>query len=83
MEFTDNEGAIKKTSNDEEKADVLSAFFSSIFTIEPSGETPEIDECQRSTEIDPKITTAANVQKKLVGLNPNKSPGLDNIHPKS
>ena len=74
-------GTNEKTNSDEEKAEVLLKFFSSVFTIEEDGEIP------KPTHID--VEKMANIEigieevkKRLKDLNENKSPGPDGIHPK-
>ena len=76
LEYTkDNEMFL--TSHDEEKAEVQSEFFASLFTKEPEGDLPKL-----STVIDDISLTLAMLEKKLKILNPNKSLGLDGINPK-
>ena len=70
------------TSSDEEKANVLQNFFSSVFTREPPGdllyfETKDFK--YKLTDID---ITYDMVKKKLLKLKLNKSPGPDPIHPR-
>ena len=74
-------GTNEKTNSDEEKAEVLLKFFSSVFTIKEDGEIP------KPTHID--VEKMANIEigieevkKRLKDLNENKSPGPDGIHPK-
>ena len=70
------------TSSDEEKANVLQDFFSSVFTQEPPGDIPYFkrkDFKYKLTDID---ITYDMVKKKLLKLKLNKSPGPDAIHPR-
>jgi len=53
---------------DIEKANILQKQFASVFTKEPAGDAPNIT---------PKL-----VKKTIKGLNSDKAPGLDELHPK-
>ena len=73
----------KMTTNDQEKAEVLGRFFSNVYTKEPDwtwmfdNETkPFIKE-----ELNVKITKEL-IEIKLRGMNINKSPGPDLMHPR-
>ena len=68
------------TANDKEKASVLNNFFSSVFTREPDG-TPAF-KSQTEAEIEELEITVEMIRKKLKSVNPTKSPGPDNIHPR-
>ena len=70
------------TSNDKEKAEVLLDYFSSVFTQEPVGEVPTMEQVDTDTTLDDIDFTEDTVKKKLKQLKPNKSPGPDNIHPR-
>ncbi len=69
------------TSTDAGKAEVLNAYFTSVFTrekdaeIEPS--TQEVRHIMNELEVTPEL-----VRKKLAQLKPSKSPGPDSIHPR-
>ena len=68
-------------ATDQEKAEVLSNFFSSVFTIEPEGnwEQPQ----QSVTTMDENIIfTESEVLKQLSQLDVTKSPGPDALHPR-
>ncbi|XP_072014972.1 uncharacterized protein [Amphiura filiformis] len=69
------------TENDEEAAEVLSQFFQSVFTQEPTGEAPEL-ESVIDEEVDDVVFTQEDVKKELDKLKPDKSPGPDSVHPK-
>ena len=77
--ITRPDGTIAKET--EEKVAELSAFFSSVFTEEDNElPTPE----QVSTESIESLTiTQDKVRSKLKGLSGSKTPGRDNIHPRS
>ncbi len=71
----------KITCNDQEKAEVLSDFFSTVFTDEPVGVVPTLPERQCIHEMDVLTFTEEEVEKRLKDLNINKSPGPDNMNP--
>ena len=69
------------TTSDKEKAETLNSFFSSVFTVEES----ESLTVQKSTvqELLSNVTfTVLDVEKRLIALKPDKSPGPDKIHPR-
>ena len=76
------EGVEKLTLDDKDKAEVLSKFFASVYTTEPDGSTPKLDSPVLDVNIDSLAITPEIVLKKLHGLNPIKSLGVDEIHPK-
>ena len=79
---TDDKNKTTFTSSDEEKANVLQDFFSSVFTQEPPGDLPYFktrDFQEKLTNID---INSDMVKKKLLKLKSNKSPGPHSIHPK-
>ena len=65
------------------KAEVLPNFFSSVFTQEPDGDIPEIDNVELRYPFQDKEITEDEVLKILKDLKPNKSAGPDELHPKS
>lgn len=70
-------------STDCDKAEVLNNHFANVFTIEEDNE--ELPTPKQRTEIDPTpdlVITRDKVLKELKALKPNKSPGLDNQHPR-
>ena len=70
-------------STDEEKAQLLVDYFSSVFTTEPNGEAmPEFPEQKYDEVLDDIKIDEEMVKKKLKKLKKNKSPGPDNIHPR-
>ena len=71
------------TKNDSDKCEVLNNFFSSVFTKENISDIPNF---KYNGDIDNVLTTCSvsinEFEKALFNLNPNKSPGPDNVHPK-
>ena len=82
----DNLTALRKpngelTSTDQETADLLSAYFKEVYTVEDTSNLPVItakDLNWNDTDLDFSETA---VREKLQKLNPDKSPGPDDIHP--
>ena len=70
------------TKNDQEKADVLQNFFSSVFTNEPPGTMPEFNTRDFESALTTVKITPDIVEKKLSCLKANKSPGPDKMHPR-
>ncbi|KAK4311453.1 hypothetical protein Pmani_017004 [Petrolisthes manimaculis] len=73
-----DESKVEKTKGDQEKAEVLSDFYCSVFTEEPTGvpavETKEVPKLEDITFTEEMIKT------KIDGLKRNKSSGPDGIH---
>jgi hypothetical protein len=65
----------------EAKAKVLNQFFASVFTEEDCVFIPELP-VRTVKKLDNIQINTDEVQKKLVELNPNKTPGVDGIHPR-
>ena len=73
----------KLTENEKEQADVLANQFSSVMVNEPDGELPDISDKELITPPLSSIhVTEEMVLKKLKNLDPSKSPGPDEIHPR-
>ena len=66
---------------DEEKANILQQQFSNVFTREPNGDIPTI-ESKSNISISDMHVTENMVCNELKKLNPNKSCGPDDIHPR-
>ena len=70
------------TNTDKETANILNNFFKSVFTKEPEGETPTLPRRKPDVEeIQTADFTLEDVVKKLHQLKPDKSPGIDQVHP--
>ena len=67
-------------TSDQEKASVLSDFFSSVFTVEAEGETPQLQQRKITRQMDDEEVTDDEVRKLLKGLNLSKSPEPDGLH---
>ena len=71
-------------TSDQEKADMLIKFFSSVLTVEDMTNIPHIPPGENSNgEFVTKVNiTEPQVKEKLKNLDPNKSPGPDKIYPR-
>jgi hypothetical protein len=69
------------TRNDEEKAEVLNKFFSSVFTVEDMKNIPEINLAKNLCKELKDMFNENDVCKILCKIKLNKSPGPDMIHP--
>ena len=54
-----------------------------MFTWEPDGDIPQLEECQIQYPFTESKFEESEVRKLLLGINPNKSPGPDGLHPKA
>ena len=77
--LVDAEGNL--TTSEQEKAEVLKDFFSSVFTREPGDFVPDFSTTSNAV-INTVEITVTSMLKKLQALNPCKSPGPDGLHPK-
>jgi hypothetical protein len=71
-----------KTSSLTKKVKIFSEYFASVWTVEPEGDVPTLPVKQIKYEMTDLEITPAMVEKKLRGLNVNKSIGPDEVHPK-
>ena len=76
----DEEGRIITDPSD--KANLMNAFFSSVFTQEKITNMPAFEPIPYITPLEYINITADKVEKKLEKLNPSKSPGPDKMHPR-
>ncbi|MEW8545715.1 MAG: reverse transcriptase family protein, partial [Candidatus Thiodiazotropha sp.] len=67
---------------DADKAEVLSDFFSSVFTQEPDGDIPSLNKRNFDTESNDGYFDKETVRRLLVNINISKSQGPDQLHPK-
>ena len=70
------------TGNDKDKAEILANFFSSVFTQENMENMPTVTMSKSNGGLESYEIGVEDVRKKLSILNPNKSPGSDNLHPR-
>ena len=70
------------TSNDQEKADILNEFFSSVFTHEDLNNFPKSPTRIFRLKLEDIEITEEIVLDALTSLNGSKSPGPDAIHPR-
>ena len=72
-----------KTSNDAEKSAELNKFFCSVFTSEDTSNMPHMpDKIPESLHINSAEISTEDMKNILKSLNPDKSPGTDEIHPR-
>ena len=70
------------TDDDKEKAEIFSNYFKSVFVNEPSEDIPTIETRFVENEMTALLITKDMVTKVLNKLKVDKSPGLDQLHPK-
>ena len=68
------------TLSDKESVEVLSTFFKSAFTVEDTSNIPDFP-VRVDSQLNDFYITESDVLDALVALNPNKTPGPDNLHP--
>ena len=72
----------RQISDDIGKADLLNNFFSSTFTTEDLNSIPPGEQDSLSSFLNDIEISESEVKKLLQNLDPSKSPGVDNIHPR-
>ena len=70
------------TSNSQAKAEILSRYFSSVFTVESNDDPPTVNCDYNGPLLDDIDVAPDKVRAKLASLRPNSSSGPDNIHPR-
>jgi ribonuclease P/MRP protein subunit RPP40 len=82
LKYTNDNGENKIATDDKDKAEALVGFFSSVFTLAEGDEVveAELQPCQHPMSELSFLTD--DILKKLSILKVDKSPGLDNIHPR-
>ena len=83
LKYQKEDGSEGITEGDKQKAEVLANFFSSVFTQEPDGDIPNIENVEISHPFQDKEISEEEVLKIMKDLKPNKSAGPDELHPKS
>ena len=68
------------TESDEEKAEVLNQFFTSVFTIEGVGDIPVFEDRFTTAPLTDFAFSVDDVKKLLRGIKISSSPGPDNVH---
>ena len=82
LDYKDESGQLCTTKSEEEKAHVLGEFFRSVYTKEPTGEIPKLDD-RLTTGVLKNVDITNDRVKKILGkLKTNKSPGVDGLHPR-
>ena len=66
--------------SDKEAVEVLSTSFKSVFTVEDTSNIPDFP-VRVDSQLNGFCITESDVLDALVALNPNKTPGPDNLHP--
>ena len=69
-------------TDDQTKSEVLSRYFSSVFTVEGEAAPPLVDFNFVGPELDDIDVSPQKVKAKLISLRPASSPGPDAIHPR-
>jgi len=80
--YTNDIGDKITATKDDNKAEVLWDFFSSVFCLEKDGDFPALNNKQCDTVSEIPSFDLEDIIKRLKKLNVNKSPGPDRIHPK-
>ena len=81
IKVLNDNGSIKTLTDDEEKSNAFSDFFSTVFTSEPDSLFEPLNNIsQIETNMEKLFITTQNVESKLRDLKVDKSPGPDNIH---
>ena len=73
---------LQRQTRNENKANILAEFFSSVFTVEPQKDVPSLEIRSVLHEWSNVSVRSEDIEKILKGLKPDKSPGLDNLQPR-
>ena len=77
----DDAGKQLYAKSNQEKAEVLSTFFQSVFTDEPAGQLPHLERPEITQQLLDAPVEESTVLKLLKQLDTTKTPGPDGIHP--
>jgi len=79
-DINSDDGHVLTTNRD--KAELFNKFFSSVFTVEDTDHMPSVSTKPMLQSLCDITFTVSDIEKLLLKLNCNKSPGPDNIHPR-
>ena len=80
--YEDEDNNEKSTTTDKEKAEVLSSFFSSVFTHEDLQDMPTPEKRTFKNWLKTIKISREKIKKKLLQLKISKSQGPDELHPR-
>ena len=80
--YEDPDGNEQSTETDGEKAEVLSEFFSSVFTKEDTTNIPTLPRKKFKQWLSKITVSKEDIKKKLLQLKISKAPGPDRMHPR-
>ena len=80
--YSGEDGEERNTTNDKENAEVLSSFFTSVFTNENMQDIPDVPTKKFDAVLKDVKISKDRIRKKILSLNIAKSPGPDRVHPK-
>ncbi len=78
----DRDGTPTIAKTDREKAETLSGCFSSVFTDEPAGPTPQLPDRVIESPFEIPPITEKQIKEYLNNLDPTKAAGPDKVHPR-